>query len=90
MKTPTGSPSNRQSRFPGSRSEAGGILGQAGSRNTVDDVSLTRGANPVGPAGFEQQTSSGVTSPWHEDGNAGASHGIGCAHPRAGLSGVPP
>ncbi|MFL5357347.1 DUF4185 domain-containing protein [Archangium sp.] len=45
----------------------------------LDDVSLTRGANLVGQAGFEQQTSTSPTSPWYAEGNAGIDRNLGFA-----------
>ncbi|AKJ00188.1 uncharacterized protein DUF4185 [Archangium gephyra] len=45
----------------------------------LDDVSLTRGTNLVGHAGFEQQSSSSATSPWYAEGNAGIDRNLGYA-----------
>lgn len=45
----------------------------------LDDVSLTRGANLVGHAGFEQQPSSSPSSPWYAQGAAGIDRGLGFA-----------
>jgi hypothetical protein len=45
----------------------------------VDDVSLTRGANLVGHAGFEEQPTSSATSPWYVLGNGGVDRNLGFA-----------
>ncbi|WP_206424217.1 DUF4185 domain-containing protein [Cohnella candidum] len=46
----------------------------------VDDVSVTKGNNLVGHAGFESQPTSGLTSPWYANGNAGVDRNLGFAH----------
>jgi hypothetical protein len=45
----------------------------------LDDVSITRGANLVGHAGFEEQPSSSATSPWYVQGNGGVDRNLGFA-----------
>src|SRR5690606_4762067 len=45
----------------------------------LDDASLTRSANLVGHAGFEQQPSSSVSSPWFLLGNGGIDLNLGYA-----------
>jgi hypothetical protein len=50
----------------------------------LDDVSLTRGPNLVGHAGFEEQPSASATSPWYVQGSAGIDRGLGFA--RTGLN----
>ncbi|MCC3375383.1 DUF4185 domain-containing protein [Cohnella sp. REN36] len=46
----------------------------------LDDVNLTRSANLVAQAGFEQQPSGSLTSPWYANGNAGVDRNLGFAH----------
>lgn len=57
----------------------GGLWADGDTWLQLDDVSLKRGANLVAHAGFEQQSSTGATSPWYADGNAGIDRGAGFA-----------
>ncbi|REE69589.1 uncharacterized protein DUF4185 [Paenibacillus taihuensis] len=54
----------------------------------MDDVSLTKTNNAVSQAGFENQPTNSLTSPWYADGNAGVDHGLGFAHSGANNSWV--
>ncbi|WP_164012138.1 DUF4185 domain-containing protein [Pyxidicoccus trucidator] len=57
----------------------GGLWANGDTWLQLDDVSLTRGANLVGHAGFEQQASASASSPWYAEGNAGIDRGLGFA-----------
>lgn len=57
----------------------GGLWANGDTWVQLDDASLTRGANLVGQAGFEQQTSTSPTSPWYAEGNAGIDRNLGFA-----------
>lgn len=62
----------------------GGLWASGDTWLQLDDVSLTRGANLVAQAGFEQQPSSVATSPWYAEGHAGIDRCLGFA--RTGAS----
>lgn len=57
-----------------------GLLANSGDTwAQLDDVTLTRGANLINQAGFEQQPSSSTTSPWYSQGKAGVDRNLGFA-----------
>lgn len=57
----------------------GGVWANGDTWMQLDDASLTRGANLVGQAGFEQQASTSPASPWYAEGNAGIDRNLGFA-----------